>query len=200
MTIGIAIPTIPGRSEQLLRALKSVASQTLAPDQVSIAIDKNKEGAAPTRNRAWKALDTEWVAFLDDDDELDPNHLEVLYNHAVGSGADLIFPWFRLNVLGQLKPGGTLVDFQGVKDELIPDIIMNKHNIIPVTVLLKKSMLEKVDGFPIPGSDDWAFMDCEDWGCWQRVITAGGKISHVNTVTWTYHHWGLNTSGRPDRW
>src|SRR4030095_15635988 len=85
--VTVVIPHIPTRVAELQRALASVWAQTHQPDDVVIATDNVRAGSATTRNRALHHVATNWIAFLDDDDELLPNHLEVLLKTAVGSGA-----------------------------------------------------------------------------------------------------------------
>lgn len=205
MSVGVAIPSIPSRKKQLARTLSSVVSQTRYPDQISVAVDTKRQGAAPTRNRAWQALETDWVAFIDDDDEFYSQHLEKCLKHAHETGADLVFPWFDLYKMGELN-GKDPLGAKGIADEDIPGRL-ERANFIPVTVVVKREMLAEVGGFPIPLSEEWPMRDCEDWGCWKRIIKAGGKISHLDEVTWKWHHWGYgkkgvpgNTSGMPDRW
>lgn len=206
MSVGVAIPSIPARKKQLARTLSSVMGQTRYPDQISVAIDTKRDGAAPTRNRAWQALETDWVAFVDDDDELRPDHLMKLLNHAHATGADLVYPWFQIYKYGQPTQDDPLKQ-RGIADELIPEKL-RRSNFIPVTVVVKRDILEEVGGFPDPrNKDEWHLKDCEDWGCWLRILDAGGKISHLNDITWTWHHWGVgskgvggNTNGQSDRW
>jgi len=76
--ITVIVPTIPTRGELLNRALETVAAQTLQPAGVIVEMDQKREGAATVRNRALDRVSTEFVAFLDDDDELLPNHLKLL--------------------------------------------------------------------------------------------------------------------------
>lgn len=205
MSVGVAIPSIPSRRDQLARTLSSVVSQSRYPDQISVAIDTKREGAGPTRNRAWQALETDWVAFVDDDDELRPNHLMKCLTHAQEQGADIVFPWFQIYKYGNPTQDDPLKQ-RGIADEAIP-ARLRKSNFIPVTVVVKREYLEKTGGFPTPRTDEWHLGDCEDWGCWLRILDAGGKFTHLNEVTWTWHHWGVgskgtggNTNGQPDRW
>lgn len=205
MSVGVAIPSIPSRKQQLARTMGSVLGQTRYPDQISVAVDTQRQGAAPTRNRAWQALKTDWVAFVDDDDEMWPNHLLKCLTHAEEKNADMVFPWFQISKHGKPTNDDPLGQ-RGIEDRLIPEKLRHA-NFIPVTVVIKRELLEEVGGFPIPMSLDWPMRDCEDWGCWLRVLNAGGKISHLNEITWTWHHWGYgkkgvpgNTSGQSDRW
>src|SRR5262245_21069253 len=95
--VTVAIPSIPVRSQLLRRAVDSVLTQTYTSlAGLSIAIDDHREGAGITRQRALDGVNTEWTAFLDDDDEFMPNHLSALMNHAQETEADYAFSWFEV--------------------------------------------------------------------------------------------------------
>src|ERR1700734_826097 len=76
--VTIVIPTIPPRASMLKRAVASVDAQTKILAGLIIEADPEHTGSAATRNRALARVETEWVLFLDDDDQLMPNALQVL--------------------------------------------------------------------------------------------------------------------------
>lgn len=185
--VTVVIPHIPKRAGYLKRALNSVIHQTELPMDVIVVTDVNHDGAAVTRNRGLKMVETEYVAFLDDDDYLYSDHIETcLYE---GYGADVIYPWF--DVLHGTDPLGMFgKPFDAAHLEV--------SNFIPVTVIARTEMLRDVGGFtPHP---DAAGHPNEDWGCWLAVHRAGGVITHVPHRTWVWDHASGNTSGRGDRW
>lgn len=210
-SLGVAIPSIPPRSNQLLRAIQSVMAQTHQVDGLSISLDLRKEGAAPTRNRAAQQLNTEWLAFLDDDDELYQNHIEALLRAAEESDADLVYPWFDLKVNGRVNNNsdplavpddtGRLVNpFGQPFTPQLRDYLVTRANFIPVTYIVKRELFLDVGGFPVPGGPEWDHTECEDWGFLIKLARAGANIQHLAQRTWVWHHWGHNTSGRSDRW
>lgn len=192
MTITVVIPTIPPRAKMLVRALESVRNQTRAPDDVIVQHDHDGLGAAECRNRALKLVDTDFVAFLDDDDELLPQHLQVLEDWQKDTDADLVYPWYEgINQnLWPWKPLGRPFD-----DEL-RDYICNVGNFIPITCLVRVSLLRAVGGFQ---SFTWSDPEnpCEDWATWVAMLHGGAKFSHCPQITWTWHGHGGHTSGRP---
>lgn len=198
-TVAVCVPAIPTRRVQLAAALRSVAQQTRLPEQLHVELDTSRSGAAVTRNRAWRRADTSWIAFLDDDDELMPEHLEVLMDHR--DGADLVYSWFELPE----APDPLAVPVDGVLRspfgvEFGPEqaeYLLTTGNFVPVTVLVRRDLLQDVDGFPIPGTERWPDDHCEDWGCWRDMVAAGAAFRHVPRRTWIWHHHGRNTSGRP---
>lgn len=201
-TVGVCIPSIPPRADMLDRALKSVVHQTWPPDQISVAIDHHGDGASVTRNRALDAIDTDWVAFLDDDDELLPLHLERLVVCAQETSADLVYPWFE----------GINTDFFRVPSEEDPEVLVTPEglpfsphvesclrgvsgNFIPMTVMARTSLVKEVGGFD-DQSKPGDFPTGEDYVLWIRLLDAGAKFVHFPERTWRWNGHMAHTSGR----
>lgn len=185
-----AIPVhLPRLRTYLHRALDSVLLQTHPVDALSVAVDKEHEGAGATRNRALAGVRTEWTAFLDSDDEWLPEHIALLLAHAEETGADLVYPWFTV-------PAGwdPLRQFEGKE---FRGEWLNDQNMIPITVLVRTEMLRDVGGFEPRGP---AWNPCEDYAAWLKLRDAGAKIVHLNRRTWLWHWHSGNTSGRGDAW
>ena len=186
------IPTIPPRKNYLDRALTSVRFQTLPVHDVQVATDHNHAGAAVTRNKALSAARTEWAAFLDDDDEWRPRHLQTLVEAAQESGADVVYPWFDV-----LSPHG-FDPWPGVEGRPFDPEDLRTRNYIPTTVLARTNLVRDVGGFePYGDQEDSA---CDDWGLWRKLIDAGARFHHVPKRTWLWHWHGKHTSGLGDRW
>jgi len=202
--VTVVVPTIPTRPRLLDRALTSVWAQERPPDAVIVEPDDDGTGAAATRNRALARVTTEWVAWLDDDDELRPRHLALLLGEAEVSGADLVYPWF--DVVNGTDPlavtvGGVLRSPLGVPFLAEQaEHLRHRGNFIPVTTLVRTETARAAGGFPTPGSEEWPHTECEDWGFLIRLLDAGARFSHLPERTWLWHHHAANTSGRADRW
>lgn len=207
MTVTVCIPTIPPREELLNRALLSVTAQTRPPDEIIVELDTEATGAGPTRNRAWQRATSEWVAFLDDDDEFLPDHLEECLKHARRERCDLVYPWFHLIGWPEATPSrpdplavafnGVLRHPLGVPFRREQELHMRKHAFIPATVVVKRSFLEKVNGYPEPYTAEWRnFNGCEDWALLVRLLDAGAKFSHLPKRTWNCYY-GTGTAGAP---
>jgi glycosyltransferase involved in cell wall biosynthesis len=201
-TVAVCVPTIPTREHYLRRAIESIGAQTRQPDRVQVVADVDSRGAAWTRNQAWRDVDAELIAFLDDDDEWYPQHLERLLD-AFNDDVDLVYPWFDLphgvDPLA-VRVGDAYVSPYGLEfGDDHRKHILTEGNFIPITVLVRRSLLEQVNGFPQPGSERWPHDHCEDWGCWQDMLRAGARFRHVPERTWVWHWHGQNTSGRPWR-
>lgn len=186
-----------------MRALKSVTEQTLLPDHVIVSYDYDRGGHAATRNKALPMVKTKWTAFLDDDDTLNPNHLEALHKVAEEQEADLVYPWHTILDSNDNVQRDVLDGFGKPFDR---DALM-RNNYIPVTNIIRTEALYYVGGFPVSGPGK-PWHQCEDWGCWQAMIDAGfDKFVHHPERTWNWYHWGTgkkgrpgNTSGDPSRW
>lgn len=62
-----------------------------------VVINQENQGQGIARNNALKVAKGEYIAFLDSDDFLEPDFLEVLYNTAVDNNADIACCSFKLN-------------------------------------------------------------------------------------------------------
>lgn len=204
--VTVCVPTIPTRERSLRRAVASIEIQTRLPEQLVVIRDEAGVGAAPTRNEAWQRAEHEWVAFLDDDDQFRPNHIEALLNCAEQTGADLVYPWFNIldnagNDMTERDPLRLVVDgkmtspFGQPFGDAHRHELLHRNNFIPVTVLVRRALLEEVGGFPRPNTPEWPENCCEDWGLWRRLLAVGATFAHHPERTWFWYWHGLNTSG-----
>lgn len=189
MDITVAIPTIPPRAAPgglLYEAVESVRNQILKPTGgISIALDVLHSNAAIPRQRALDAVRTPWVAFLDDDDYFYPNHLKVLSELAIDSGADYVYSWFDGNDPFPQHRGR----------QFNPE---DPHH-TTMTVMVRTE-LAKAAGFLQPEGPmhkDWSG---EDWQFTLRCIEQGAKFAGTGELTWHYRVHHGNTSGLGHRW
>jgi glycosyltransferase involved in cell wall biosynthesis len=186
------IPTIPPRETHLRRALASIRAQTHPVTGASIYVDHQHIGAAAARNRALAAVDTEYSAFLDDDDEWRPEHILTLVKAAEETGADVIYPWFDVVSPRAFDP------WPGVFGRHFDPDDLRTRNYIPTTVLARTELVRDVGGFEPYG--DQQESACDDWGLWRKLLDAGARFHHVPERTWLWHWHGQHTSGLGDRW
>jgi glycosyltransferase involved in cell wall biosynthesis len=196
--VTVVIPTIPPREKLLQRALASVEQQTM-PVRVVLALDVEKRGAPYNRDIALSRVRTPYVAFLDDDDELLPEHCFNLLEALKLSDADLVYPWFTVG------SGGTdpFPQWEGVPWD-------NDHpHQVPVTFLARTEAITAAGGFSYgwdpsqgedPGMDQHGNRAGEDYRLILRLIRNGAVIRHFPHRTWVWHHHASNTSGLPSRW
>lgn len=184
--ITVVIPTIPPRKTLLRRAIGSVLGQTLPAAAISVAVDLDKEGSAATRNRALAAASTEFVAFLDDDDQFLPQHLELLASCQAITGADVVYPWPEMVGAGDPRPDRFGKPFDANE--------LRRGSYIPVTSLVRTKLAQaaKFRWRKDTPYDDHAF--------YLGLLNLNAKFVHLPQRTWLWNVAGQNTSGRPDRW
>lgn len=193
--ITVCIPSIPPRAALLELAIASVDAQTLEAEELVVAYDIEKQGAPRTRQRTLDRVTTPLVAFLDDDDEFYPQHLQRLYETLVATDSDLVFPWF--DVVGGSDPFPTNFG----KEFDCADPVQ-----VPITFLAKTSSVRAAGGFvdgvdeTNVGTDSAGNRAGEDYRLIVRMCGLGMKITHLPERTWQWNHASGNTSGRSDRW
>lgn len=187
MDITVAIATHPSRMGPgglYERAVASVHAQKLAPTGgIAVALDVAGEGAAVTRNRALSLVTTEYVAFLDSDDELYPDHLLRLARYIRLTGVDVAYP------------GWDGPDPTGMQGKPFDPVLLQQANYIPVTTLCRTSAVHDAGGFQAHPDDTGD--PCEDWGLWLAMADNGARFGHLPVKTWRMSPGG--TRGRPDR-
>ncbi len=199
-TIAIITPAHPARAANgmLTRAMDSAYRQTLTPDEVHVAIDNEREGAAPTRQRALLRAKTDWVAFLDSDDILMPFHLEHLLAHAQDTGADYVYSWFRLI---QIQANGSIRDYEDT-DPIFPPTHFTEpfdpNNPIETTIttLVRTDLAQEVGMFKL---DRGEINSGEDRRFTLECIMKGAVISHLVERSWCWVHHSQNSGGLPGR-
>jgi glycosyltransferase involved in cell wall biosynthesis len=177
-----------------------VCMQTWQPDQIVVHVDHEGVGAAEAKNRALAAITTDWVAFLDDDDEFLPRHLEACATFGNETGADLVYPWFEgINADGLFsipdEHGNLRTPFgQPWIDDIHIPAIRKFGNWIPTTTLVRTDLAKKVGGFAGREGKDAG----DDYLLWIRLLDAGAKFAHLPERTWRWIGHDAHTSGQ--RW
>jgi hypothetical protein len=194
--ITVVIATIPPRAKLLRKALGSAVLQTLQPAAIIVEYDHGRSGAAATKNRGLSKVATEWTAFLDDDDQFMPEHLEKLAAAQQTSEADVIY---SMPFIPQISGG---MDPCGMKGQPFDPDELRRRSYIQTTSLVRTKLIQSTGGFQCPPGSDY-----DDWGCWLALLDAGASFFHLPEQTFIWEHWGYgqpgipgNTSGRVDRW
>jgi glycosyltransferase involved in cell wall biosynthesis len=195
--VTVCTATIPTRVELLERAIRSVTNQTLKVQEHSIKLDLDKLGQPAVLDQIIQEAKTKYVAILDDDDELLPNHIQLLYKKIIETDADLVFPHFRYS---NLSDAGHLEMFRG-----LPWDNNNPHQ-VPVTWIAKRQSILDVGGF----SGDFDVLSYEvdnqgnrignDFNLVKKLAKANKHITNISEITWIYHVGHPSTLGMPIRW
>lgn len=118
------------------------------------------------RNQPALAASTEWLCFLDADDELDARYVEAML---AGSG--------------DIRQPATLGVVDGVEDDfpvVIPRRPLAVSNFVVVGAFVRTELFQRVGGF-----DD--FTAFEDWDLWRRCVNEGAVIVPVPEAIYRIH-------------
>lgn len=194
------------RPALLRQALASVANQTWRNLEVVVVEDGSSEGEtvcnafrdkltiryvrlspavgrAAAGNRALAEARGEWLCFLDDDDLLFSDHIEVLVQTVQESGllgayalAWRVFCRTEDNERGVIRE----IWHDTFPDEPFSRYVLWRHNFMPIqSVLFHRSLYERYGGFAVD-------MDqLEDWNLWTRY-TLENDFVQVRKVTSLY--------------
>lgn len=182
--ITVAVAAHPARFSGglLARALASVVAQTEPPEAIAVVNDSERRGAGWTRQTLLRNVDTEWIAWLDSDDEWLPEHLAKLHRVAIETEAVFVFSWFHgPDPLGHFG---------------LPFNPCTPHH-TTMNVLVRTDIAREV-GFPASeaapfSNEDWAFIT----GVSKLACERGLKMVHLAERTWMYWQAGQNSSGLP---
>jgi len=144
-------------------------------------------GVSSARNAGLKASNTEYVLFLDQDDQLVQGGLEKLVTVADEYRADFVYgDYFQ-------------VDEDGLDAHLIrqPDVsadpprhLLERNCSASVCCLYRRTMLNSVGGF------DEDMMGCEDWDLYVRLAFANAEMRHVDVPVFKFRYHSASTSKR----
>jgi glycosyltransferase involved in cell wall biosynthesis len=189
--ISVVVPTHPARVRNGMtkRAVGSVLGQTLPAAAIIIEQDLTRAGAAATRHRGLMKVTTEWVAFLDSDDQMKPNHLAELMACAEETGATYVYSWYEAVGFG----ADPLPHFGRPFDPASPTQTT-------ITTLVRAELAQAV-GFrePPPGALINGERYGEDFQFTIECLAAGARIVHHPARTWLWNYHGANSSGQPGR-
>ena len=189
-SISVVIPTF-NRLIYLERAIKSVLNQTISVNEIIIVDDgsddgtsefihsnypnlkyifQSNSGVSAARNTGIKAASSNWIAFLDSDDAWVTNKIQKQITE-LELNPEMNFChsneiWIRNGK--KIKQKNTHKKFGG----FIFDKCLDKCRISPSTVICRKSLLIKLNGF------DEDLSICEDYDLWLR-ITSDNPVIYI---------------------
>jgi GT2 family glycosyltransferase len=184
-SIAVLTPSLPERGDMLAEAMESVRGQTTKPSLHAIGIDHDRAGIGPVLNQLAAGVDSEWLARLDDDDLLKPDHLEVL---ASAEDGDVIYSWCDVAPRardGSSPPVPSVLGPSGwTPNQRFDAAKLKERNYIPATTLIRRSLWSDLGG--------WSPQFAEDWDFWLRALDAGARFVCIPEITWTYRYHGQN--------
>ena len=199
--ISVVIPVF-NREAFIARAIDSVLSQTLLPDEIIVVDDGSYDGTADilrsyedkietimiansgvskARNKGIKASSGKWITLLDSDDIWHPTKLEeqMAYHdsHATIMISHTFEKWMRNDK--EIKQKKVHQKPQGWCFEENLDFC----KIAPSTIMIERSVFEKVGYF------DEGLEVCEDYDLWLRILRSYelGLVESVLTTKFAGH-------------
>ena len=143
-------------------------------------IYKKNGGLSSARNCGIKESKAEYIAFLDHDDVLTPDSLEVRINVLIEQNVDLVATKIQhfTDKLPKVSKNNARQDaLYYAKEGLTQFLVSSKAT--PSTVLCKKSVMDTIEGFT------WQ-KKAEDLHCWLEVLFAGYKIYRIDETLLLY--------------
>ena len=159
---------------------ESVAKKWCEKDSRFRLTIKENGGLSSARNWGIKESKAEYIAFLDADDVLTPDSLEVRINVLIEQNVDLVATKLQhfTDKLPKVSKNNARQDvLYYAKEGLTQLMAFNK--VTPSTVLCKKSVMDEVGGFT------W-HKKAEDLHCWLKVLFAGYKIYRIDETLLLY--------------
>lgn len=134
---------------------------------------------AEARNAGGAQAGSEWLIFLDADDELDPGYVAAM--SAAEHTGDLLGP--ATSYVRQGRPGSP---------KLWPEQDLRDGNHLVIGTAVRRAMFLEVGGFR-----DWTLY--EDWCLWQRCSRAGASVAMVPDAVYRAHVRPSSRNRAPDR-
>lgn len=153
------------------RAVPSVEAQGVP------VIHRHRLSLAGARNDGAAEAGTEWLCFLDADDELAPGYFDAM----AAASADL--------------RGPAVTYIHGTREDppkLWPECDLRDGNYLLIGTLVRKAMFKAVGGFKT-----WPLY--EDWCLWQRCAKTGATIELVPEAIYRAHVRSASRNREPGR-
>jgi glycosyltransferase involved in cell wall biosynthesis len=155
-------------NEETIKYLKSIKNQ-----KVKVKFLDTNLNISGSSNAALELASGEYIVLMDNDDEITPNALYEVVKVINEIDAEFIY-----SDEDKLEMNGTFSD-PHFKPDFAPDMFLSQNYISHLGVI-KKELIEKVDGFTI------GLEGAQDYDLYLKVLEHTNKIFHIQKVL---YHW-----------
>jgi glycosyltransferase involved in cell wall biosynthesis len=205
-TISAVIPT-RNRASRLARAIESVLAQSAAVTEIVVVDDGSEDntrevvsryapltkyvrregnGVAAARNAGVQAATSDWIAFLDDDDEWMPDKIETQVA-ALAEARDAVGCYAP--PLAVCEDGRSEIHWAVPPERLSKDVFL-RNPFTQCSLLMQKAYFLQAGGFDVT-------LGCgEDWEFCFRAIRGGGRFVMIDRPLLVVHETDTSFSKR----
>lgn len=166
-------------------AIESVLNQTLKPAEIIVindgstddslaiinkfgdkitVVDQNNRGIIKTKNIGLGMAKSDWVVFLDADDEMRPNFLESLYSAARQSNADIVY---------------SAMQFFGHEDGVFWSRPYSRYSLLKGNYITNSSLMRRDAVVAVDGYKEAMHFGFEDWELYISLAENNKKFKYV---------------------
>lgn len=158
-------------------------------EQIKIITHHENKGLSSTRNTLIANATGEYVFFVDSDDYIEKNTIELLVNQAIVENSDIVL----CNIFREWKRGKTInnITYNPNPKEYLKMLLAGNSPAYTCAKLMRRSLFNDIH-FP----DNLRFL--EDFCTITRVVYAAKKITKVEETF--YHYIQYNTSALSKKW
>lgn len=186
LDVTICVATFGGPEWQQLAEDRAIPSAKAAGAREVVTVHSTGGALAAARNKALSHVSSEYVVFLDADDELAPGYLEALDQ----GDADVRAPAVAY-VTGHHPQGRPKIPRVAGHRHDCTAACLPEGNWVVIGAAARTRLVQQVGGFR-----DWEWS--EDWDLWLRMHLAGAIFSRHPTATYRAHYRADSRNRAPD--